>query len=97
MYLWNTDGKEIIKIHNNTLEYYADYIYFKGNQQKIEFENLTFKVASIGFEDEEKGTLIIIASETSYIHCAAIIPIKELENLIQKLNIKFNPVVVDLF
>lgn len=74
------------------IEYYADYIYFKGNQQKINFERIVFDFESIGFEDEEKGVLCLIVSENRFIKCAAILPISELNKLIETLNKKYNSI-----
>lgn len=92
LYLWNTGGKEVITISQNLIEYYADYIYFKGNQQKINFERIVFDFESIGFEDEEKGVLCLIVSENRFIKCAAILPISELNKLIETLNKKYNSI-----
>ena len=34
LFLWNTYGKEVIEIGSETITYYVDYHYFKGNQKK---------------------------------------------------------------
>lgn len=85
LFLWNTYGKEVITIGNNTVSYYVDYHYFKGNQQEIAYETLVFEVEQIGFEEEQLGRLIIAANEKEFIHSSVNMDLKELEEVIQKL------------
>lgn len=85
LYLWNTYGKEVIVMEDTKVSYYADYRYFKGNQQQIVFETLTFDFTAIGFQDEALGNLLIIASDTEFIQSGVNIPIADLTELIQSL------------
>lgn len=44
--IWNTYGREIIELSDNTISYTADYKFFKGNQR-------TFNVEETGFQTDE--------------------------------------------
>lgn len=87
LYLWNTYGKEVIKIGNSSVNYYVDYHYFKGNQKEITYEALVFEIEQIGFEEEKLGRLIIAANDTDFIHCSVNMDLKELEEIIRKLTV----------
>lgn len=90
LYLWNTIGKEIIQLNDHTIEYHVDYKYFKGSQQKISFEKIKIDYDTSNFKKEQKGVLIFTASNDQSIQCAAILPIQELEQIVQLLNQKYN-------
>ena len=87
LFLWNTYGKEVITIGETTVSYYVDYHYFKGNQQEITYEELVFEIEQIGFEEEQLGRLIIAANEKEFIHSSVNMDLRELEEIIRKLNV----------
>ncbi|CAM3545461.1 hypothetical protein FLGE108171_02195 [Flavobacterium gelidilacus] len=82
LFLWNTYGKEVIEIGESSVSYYVDYHYFKGNQKQMKYEELTYEFTSIGFEEEQKGNLIIVANVKEFIHSAVNMPNAELIELI---------------
>jgi len=87
LFLWNTYGKEVIVIGKDTVSYYVDYHYFKGNQQEIAYEELVFGIEQIGFDDEKLGRLLIAADDKDYIHSSVNMDLRELEELVRKLTV----------
>tara|TARA_R110000823_G_scaffold81814_2_gene185910 strand:- start:152 stop:601 length:450 start_codon:yes stop_codon:yes gene_type:complete len=85
LFLWNTYGKEVIEISDSTISYYVDYRYFKGNQQVIRYEGLSYSIVPIGFEEEQIGNLVISASEQDYIESGVNMKIAELVVLVAEL------------
>ena len=83
--LWNTYGKETITFESNHVIYIADYGWFKdGKKHKEIKEPLVYLVRQIGYEEDNKGVLVIEMEEP--INCVTKIPIEELKELINKLN-----------
>ena len=83
--LWNTCGKETITFENNYLIYIADYGWFKDGKKQKELKNpLVYSIRQIGYEEDNKGGLIIGLEEP--IICVTKMPNAELEELIDKLN-----------
>ncbi len=84
-FLWNTFGQEEIEINGDTLTYEANYKWFKDGKKEIKFDNLTFSINSIGYEDEKIGTLVIGEHEAK-IESVVKIPLEQLEDLLKILN-----------
>lgn len=83
--LWNTFGKETITFNNKNITYVADYGWFKdGKKEKEIADSIAFSVRPIGYEDDNKGGLIIGLDEP--IMCVTKMSNAELEELIDKLN-----------
>ena len=83
--LWNTFGKETITFGAHEITYIADYGWFKdGKKEKEVSDFVLFSIRPIGYEDDNKGRLIIGRDEP--IHCVTKMPTPELEELIEKLN-----------
>ena len=87
--LWNSFGKEEIIIHNNKIDYQADYGWFKGPQRSLETDIFLFSIRPIGFIDDHKGALTI-GKENSKIECVTKMNSYELEELIRLLKHNFN-------
>lgn len=85
LFLWNTYGKEVIEIGSETITYYVDYHYFKGNQKEIAYNSLTYAIANIGFKEEKIGHLILAASDTVYIESAVNMDLQDLNEIITLL------------
>lgn len=84
--LWNTYGLETITFKKDKIEYIADYGWFKdGKKQKEINRNVEFGIRQIGYEEDNKGGLVIGLEEPNII-CATKMPNEELEELIDKLN-----------
>jgi hypothetical protein len=81
LFLWNTYGKEVIIFNKEFLEYYADYKYFKGNQQKIKNDELSYVYNKIGYEEEHLGLFSIISNNNEQIQSAIKLPLMELIEL----------------
>ena len=82
LFLWNTYGKEVIEIGSETITYYVDYHYFKGNQKEIAYNSLTYAIANIGFKEEKIGHLILAASDNVYIESAVNMDLQDLNEII---------------
>lgn len=85
MSLWNTYGKETITFNHENVIYLADYGWFKdGKKQKEINAPREYSIRQIGYEDDNKGGLVIGLDDP--IICVTKMPIVELEELIDKLN-----------
>ncbi|MCH2223607.1 MAG: SoxR reducing system RseC family protein [Crocinitomicaceae bacterium] len=83
--LWNTYGKESMYFHKETISYEADYGWFKDKVKKIPTKGLTLSFQVVGYEEENKGVLVLTQNNQS-IKCASKMPIDEIEILISELN-----------
>lgn len=86
--LWNSFGKEIITIDKNKIHYYADYKWFKG--RTIEYERdelLEFGIATIGYEEDDIGTLTI-GGNFPLLDCVSKMRKSQLRELIDEWNTK---------
>lgn len=82
--LWNSFGKELITFNSNKISYVADYGWFKdGKKEKELVKPIDWGIRPLGYEDEQKGALIIGLDEP--IFCASKMPTAELDELITKL------------
>ncbi|MGB0915255.1 MAG: hypothetical protein ACPGVI_04240 [Crocinitomicaceae bacterium] len=87
--LWNTFGKETIIFNKNELIYSADYGWFKDKIKSLPITTeLHFEVNPVGYEEDNKGTLIIFNSEDGFV-CTAKVDVDELNRLIEELRIEF--------
>ena len=85
LYYWNTCGKEVITITNNKINYHADYGKFVSNKQEHNFEDLSFYVKPVGYENEQLGVLVIEITENKRIETVAVLPEETLNEIIEKL------------
>lgn len=90
LFLWNSYGKEVFEWKATTLSYYADYRWFKGNQQHFSFEQLTVDFVAVGFQDEEIGHLLFVSTETEFIESAVHLPIPDIHAIIEALVVPTN-------
>ena len=84
MFLWNTFGSETILFGHTEISYQSDYGWFKGAKKTIPSENFFLKVIEVGWEEDQKGNLIIIG-EDDQINSVVKIPIQEIHELIDEL------------
>jgi len=84
--LWNTYGFEIIQFGNSKLTYVADYHWFKDKVKEFSFENINYDIKPIGYEEDNKGILVIKFDDDRVLETVAKIPISDLESLIIRLN-----------
>jgi hypothetical protein len=84
--LWNTYGEEKIEIAGNKVIYEANYGWFKDGKKEIYFDRLSYSVKSIGYEEDNKGLLMIDSGEGK-IESVVKMPIDELKELINLLEI----------
>lgn len=85
--LWNTYGFELIQFDNNKLTYVADYRWFKDKVKEFTFENINYDIKPVGYEEDNKGVLIIKFDEDRVFETVTKISISDLESLISSLNI----------
>ncbi len=84
--LWNTYGKETIKVGNSTIEHLADYGWFKDGKKTLNLKNLEFTVNQVGYEDDKMGTLVM-TDDTDEISTVIKLPIQQIEELIEKIKL----------
>lgn len=82
--LWNTYGNEVIEIFDDKVLYEADYGWFKDGKKEVSYIELNYSIKSIGYEDENKGVLVIQTDNTQIVSVVKM-PIPQLEELIKKL------------
>ena len=82
--LWNTYGNEVIEIFENKIIYEADYGWFKDGKKEITFIEPNYSIKSIGYEEENRGVLVIASNEMR-IESVVKMPIPQLEELIERL------------
>lgn len=83
--LWNTYGFEFIQFGNNKLTYVADYHWFKDKVKEFSFENINYDIKPMGYEEDNKGVLILKFDNDRVLGTVAKIPISDLESLINSL------------
>lgn len=84
--LWNTYGKESIEFGKNKLTYVADYYWFKDKVKEFDFENIKYEVKLIGYEEDNKGVLVIKFDDDKVLETVTKIQIFDLESLINRLS-----------
>lgn len=82
--LWNTYGEETIKLQKSTIEYEANYGWFKDGKKRINFNNPAFSINKIGYEEDKTG-ILVIEEDTKKIESVVKIPISQIEELIEKI------------
>lgn len=93
--LWNTYGKEIIEISETTLNYTADYKWFKDKVKKFDFEEIIFIINKVGYEEDNKGALVIDFNNGTILETVTKIDIENLKNVVSKLNRKYSFIICD--
>ncbi|WKW46164.1 hypothetical protein P3875_10305 [Myroides sp. JBRI-B21084] len=84
--LWNTFGKESIEFVKNKLTYVADYHWFKDKVKEFTFENINFDIKQVGYEEDNKGVLVIKFDDGKVLETVTKIPIADLEIFINNIN-----------
>lgn len=79
--LWNLYGKELYSISEGTITYQTDYKYFKEDIKSMSTNGISFYTKPVGYEEDEKGTLIIESSE-GVIESSIIMPLEQIDGLI---------------
>jgi len=83
--LWNTFGKETIIFSKSTIEYVADYRWFKDGKKNITLnKELSFWIEHVGYTEDNVGNLII-GNENERIESVVKIPITQLKKLLIEL------------
>lgn len=90
--LWNTYGKEIIKIADDKVEYHGDFRYFQFNKKNYEINGvLYFERRSVGYEEDQMEVLDIICGSGDWqVNCSTKIPKQEMEQLLEEAKTAFN-------
>lgn len=82
--LWNTYGEEKITLLTTTIEYEANYGWFKDGKKTITLNNLIFSVNQVGYQEDNMGTLVV-GDENEKIESVVKMPIYQLEELIKEI------------
>ncbi|MGE8241430.1 hypothetical protein D3C87_838780 [compost metagenome] len=88
--LWNTYGSEIIHFQENKLNYTADYHWFKGGSKEFDFDKINFSIERTGYNEDNKGILIIKFDEKEKFETVSKLPLSDLEDLIIHLKELYN-------
>ena len=96
LFLWNSFGQEVIEIKEKSLTYYADYKWFKGNQQTHSFENLTLDFISVGFRGEEMGHLLFVSGETVLLESSVDLSVGDLMEIIATFQPQTNRATIEV-
>ena len=83
--LWNTYGKETIELKTPNITYEANYGWFKDGKRSINSELINYGIMPVGYEEDEKGVLII-GNDKDKIESVVKMPISQIEELIGILN-----------
>jgi len=75
-------GFELIQFGNNKLTYVVDYHWFKDKVKEFDFENINYEVKPMGYEEDNKGVLVIRFDNDKLLETVTKIPISDLESLI---------------
>jgi len=81
--LWNHQGREKIQFSNAHITYLADYGWFVDGKKEIDNYEVLFLIKSVGYEEENKGVLII-SNKQSEIESVVTMPKYELDELIER-------------
>jgi|SRR5690554_5979242 len=84
--LWNTYGSELIQFDNNKLTYVADYYWFKDKVKEFSFENINYDIKLVGYEEDNKGALVIRFDDDKVLETVTKMPLSDLKSLISSLN-----------
>lgn len=84
--LWNTYGFELIQFGNNKLTYVTDYHWFKDKVKEFDFEKINYDIKPVGYEEDNKGVLVIRFDDDKVLETVTKIPISDLESLIVSLS-----------
>ncbi|MCG9881616.1 MAG: hypothetical protein MH472_13535 [Bacteroidia bacterium] len=83
--LWNSCGKEIFVFEKNSIQYTADYNWFKDKVKTISVKgDIQFAAKEAGFKEDKTGVLLII-SEEEELESVVKMPIDLLQQLVLKL------------
>lgn len=83
--LWNTYGSEFIQFNNSKLTYVTDYHWFKDKAKEFSFENINYDIKQVGYEEDNKGVLVIKFDDDQVLETDTKIPISDLKSLIKNL------------
>jgi|GEM_PF-207649 len=110
-YLWNSFGEELIEFKPGEISYEANYRWFKDGKRNTILEEFYFGISPVGYVEDNLGVLIIMGGKLnidldsevdeinhlSYLSIESVVkmPIDQLEELIELLDLKFRPDEVD--
>ncbi|WP_413511857.1 hypothetical protein [Myroides odoratus] len=84
--LWNTCGKEVIKIMDKKLQYTADYHWFKNRVKEFSFKEIQFTLRQVGYEEDNKGVLVINFDNEATLETVTKLDLVQLNTLISQLS-----------
>ena len=88
--LWNTYGVETIIFNKSTIRYEVNYGWFKDGKKEINLSDINYTIKTIGYEEDEIGTLIITNINNNKIESVVKIPKRQIEELIEILKKEIN-------
>ena len=87
--LWNSFGRETLILNPDKIIYLADYRLFKDGREEIGTKNLEMEVI-YGVKSNKPSGRLMLKSNTTSIETVLQVPISELEELISKIETRYN-------
>ncbi|WP_353119982.1 hypothetical protein [Myroides odoratus] len=78
--------KEVINWSDTKLRYTADYSWFKDKVKEFSFNKIQFTLHQVGYEEDNKGVLVIIFDNKTTLETVTKLDLVELTTLIAQLN-----------
>jgi hypothetical protein len=88
--LWNTYGKEILHLHENTIEYIADYKFFKDGNKTFQVSEIQIEIAEIMELKNKKKWILRITSNKEIFHTNLSLNLDEIELIYNELKTHYD-------
>jgi len=82
--LWNSYGKEELEFSDKTIVYRACYGWFTDSEKRLEYDDLSFSMRVLGYEESGEGALTINYGDQVH-HCVTRMRNSDIERLINAL------------
>jgi hypothetical protein len=88
--LWNTYGKEILQLHEKTIEYIADYKFFKDGNKTFQVSEIQFGTAEFIELRNKKMWTLRIKSNNEIFQTSLKLDLDEIELINKELKTRYN-------
>lgn len=88
--LWNTYGKEILRLHENTIEYIADFKFFKDGNKIFQVSEIQFETSEFIELKKKKMWTLRLKSNNEIFQTSLKLDVDEIELLNKELKTHYN-------
>lgn len=88
--LWNTYGKEILQLHKTTIEYMADYKFFKDGNKTFQVNEIQFETAEFIELNKKKMWTLRLKSNNEIFQTSLKLDSDEIGSIHQELKTRYN-------